>query len=376
MKKTILTTAILTSLVVSATTFNVIITKDQNEYKSDGFNDVVTYSEWVFTEQKNCETNDTTTPDELYYDRELEKDFFCDDEYKRDIITTRTYHEDNSKEVISKVPEYKLEDNESTKTETIIGTHLETKCSTILSNGYSIGNDIYPISPDGNEPFDVFCDMTTDGGGWTLIQGGTINNTTSDDEFINYYTDYLNYVDDEIFYLLDYDNRHKIPFREFKTLHSGETSTYTNIAVLDADSYTSFDANDLVNVGITSYKTSFSMNGNQNINAHTNCNFTSLYRGHIDCDEGTESQNPWYQTSKIQKFGNNEYGIHTCMRFIVENGDNLSSCSERELSAALYDGDCNNDSLGDLHWQNKVTRNTCNYRSNPAAFYKWQEWVR
>ena len=53
----------------------------------------------------------------------------------------------------------------SGKTEDCSGTD----CLSILEMGYSVGNGYYWIAPYDLEPFEVYCDMETEGGGWMLF---------------------------------------------------------------------------------------------------------------------------------------------------------------------------------------------------------------
>lgn len=166
MKKSILVISIFAALNVYANDdYVIMIDRNNNNYTTDIENNgYIEYTEWK-TISSVCDVENDWLPSEVYKDISYDKTTNCLDTLERNINTY--VYDSNKVPVLDKTETESKTENTST-IENLIGTLAARNCLEILNSHGSNGDGNYDLTLSGNS-FNAYCDMTNDGGGWTLV---------------------------------------------------------------------------------------------------------------------------------------------------------------------------------------------------------------
>ena len=296
-----------------------------------------------------------------------------------------------------------------------------TSCKDIIDSdpSYAGQDGKYLISPDRKIAFEVYCDMTFDGGGWTYWKWGKIESQTTDQEFKDYHEQVDKNMSDDFndLYILPDEYINTVKFSESRTILQWETGHYSNhlkygqeisllrdIKHLELNFYE--QRNNML-LGLWSFTWTFNFNTSFSGAEYDSwwdfdyqCKFWnySYSTSHLTCGNNFElvdTQHPFYQEyrmwyAKPWDLYNDRvwydmlpgYWPHTCVRLMTAEWTQHSTrCNEESFSAWMFTNELKNwDSdtcrSDNLHWHVSITNPACQYRHRTWVWFEWRDWLR
>lgn len=128
---------------------------------------------WTNTGSLYNSLNDIEAED-IYHSFTRQQNTNCNQDQSRTITKETTF----SNGIVTKEEIVETQTLTESTTQSITGTHLENSCLNILNFDNTLVTGGYTVSGFNSDTFPVYCDMDTDGGGWTMITSNSVNSNT------------------------------------------------------------------------------------------------------------------------------------------------------------------------------------------------------
>lgn len=267
-------------IVSYAAQYNALVTKEHTNFKSTDKYESVETTEWVNTSNIHSCDNLSPLDTEVYNGTSFFQLQECLQEQERTVSVYLVSNLDGSKELQETYVE--LQNIEKTQTVQEIGSYLANSCLDIKNHSGDIGDGHYTINFNGHQQT-VLCDMTKDGGGWTLL-------VSSGSDIIRNHMTSLNI------------NTNNPPSTADYTIYNYYPTMDNIIATLNTETNFRFSCQD----NVTNIEYNYYHKNINNFNSYFNLD-TGIYSGSVVCASSADYSENYSSNVSSCIGGNNEY---------------------------------------------------------------------